>query len=97
MPDPQGSRTVRPPVSGPGTAHEGGDAGPGRCYHRAMDILLVLILILVVVIIWRGPKTLPLLGKAFGQGVKEARKEIGEIKSDVTGGSSADDDAPKTS
>ena len=61
-----------------------------------MDILLVLILILVVVIIWRGPKTLPLLGRAFGQGVKEARKEIGEIKSDVTSGSSADDDAPKS-
>jgi Sec-independent protein translocase protein TatA len=60
-----------------------------------MDILLVLILILVVVIIWRGPKTLPLLGRAFGQGVKEARKEIGEIKADVTAGS-GDDDAPKT-
>jgi Sec-independent protein translocase protein TatA len=69
-----------------------------------MDILLVLGLILVVVIIWRGPKTLPLLGRAFGQGVKEARKEIGEIKSDVTGGgadtsagSGDDPDAPKIS
>jgi len=61
-----------------------------------MDILLVLVLILVVVIIWRGPKTLPLLGKAFGQGVKEARKEIGEIKSDVTGGTNAEDDEPKS-
>jgi Sec-independent protein translocase protein TatA len=49
----------------------------------AMDILLVLVIVLVVVIIWRGPKTLPLLGKAFGQGVKEARKEIDEIKTDV--------------
>ncbi|HYO43829.1 MAG TPA: twin-arginine translocase TatA/TatE family subunit [Candidatus Limnocylindrales bacterium] len=65
-----------------------------------MDILLVLVLILVVVIIWRGPKTLPLLGRAFGQGVKEARKEIDEIKSDVTGdGASSGDDpeAPKAS
>ena len=61
-----------------------------------MDILLVLILVLVVVIIWRGPKTLPMLGKAFGQGVKEARKEIGEIKSDVTGGTSTDGDEPKS-
>jgi TatA/E family protein of Tat protein translocase len=47
------------------------------------DILLVLVIVLVVVIIWRGPKTLPLLGRAFGQGVKEARKEVSEIKSDT--------------
>jgi len=47
-----------------------------------MDILLVLIIVLVLVIVWRGPKTLPLLGKAFGQGVKEARKEMEDIKSD---------------
>ena len=67
---------------------------------RDMDILLVLVLILVVVIIWRGPKTLPLLGRAFGQGVKEARKEIGEIKSDATGDgvtAGSDDDATKPS
>jgi Sec-independent protein translocase protein TatA len=48
-----------------------------------MDLLVVLIVVLVVVIMWRGPKTLPLLGKAFGQGVREARKEIDEIKTDV--------------
>jgi len=48
------------------------------------DLALVLIIVLIVVIIWRGPKTLPLLGRAFGQGVREARKEIEEIKSDVT-------------
>jgi Sec-independent protein translocase protein TatA len=48
------------------------------------DILIVLVIVLVVVIIWRGPKTLPLLGKAFGQGVKEARKEIEDIKSDAS-------------
>jgi Sec-independent protein translocase protein TatA len=46
-----------------------------------VDILLVLIVVLVVVIIWRGPKTLPLLGRAFGQGVREARQEIEGIKS----------------
>ena len=64
-----------------------------------MELMVLLVIILVVVIVWRGPKTLPLLGRAFGQGVKEARKEIGEIKSDVTGGSSAgsDDDATKPS
>jgi Sec-independent protein translocase protein TatA len=48
------------------------------------DLVIVLIIVLIVVIIWRGPKTLPLIGRAFGQGVREARKEIEEIKSDVT-------------
>lgn len=58
-----------------------------------MDVMLVLIVALVVVIMWRGPKTLPLIGRAFGQGVKEARKEINEIKADVDG--SDDDETPK--
>ncbi len=58
---------------------------------RAMDILIVLVIVLVIVLMWRGPKTLPLIGKAFGQGVKEARKEIDDIKSDV---SSKDDTPP---
>ena len=46
------------------------------------DIALVLVIVLIVVVIWRGPKTLPLLGRAFGQGVREARREIDELKSD---------------
>jgi len=50
-----------------------------------MDILLVLIVVLILVVIWRGPKTLPALGRAFGQGVREARHEMDEIKSDVSG------------
>ena len=49
-----------------------------------MDLAIVLIVALVIVLIWRGPKTLPLLGRAFGQGVKEARKEIEGIKDDTT-------------
>jgi Sec-independent protein translocase protein TatA len=57
-----------------------------------MDIVIVLVIILVVVLIWRGPKTLPKLGKAFGQGVKEARQEIDGIKSDM----SPKDDAAAT-
>jgi Sec-independent protein translocase protein TatA len=48
-----------------------------------MDILLVLIIVLIIVIMWRGPKTLPLIGRAFGQGVKEARKEIDGMKADA--------------
>ena len=47
-----------------------------RCYHPRMDIVIVLVIVLILVLVWRGPKTLPSLGKAFGQGVKEARKEI---------------------
>jgi Sec-independent protein translocase protein TatA len=53
-----------------------------RCYHPRMDLAIVLIIVLVVVIMWRGPKTLPLLGRAFGQGVREARKEIDEMKAE---------------
>jgi Sec-independent protein translocase protein TatA len=65
-----------------------------------MDILLVLIVVLILVLIWRGPKTLPALGKAFGQGVKEARKEMDEIKTDVSGtkaDAAATDDSTPTS
>ena len=53
------------------------------CAMGPSHLLLILIVILIVVIIWRGPKTLPLIGRAFGQGVKEARREINEIKSDM--------------
>jgi TatA/E family protein of Tat protein translocase len=49
-----------------------------------MDILLVLIIVLVVVLMWRGPKTLPLLGRAFGQGMREARKEMDEMKAETS-------------
>lgn len=47
-----------------------------------MDIILVLIVVLVVVLVWRGPKTLPKLGAAFGRGVKEARREFDDARGD---------------
>jgi Sec-independent protein translocase protein TatA len=50
-----------------------------------VDVLLILIIVLIAVIIWRGPKTLPMLGKAFGQGVKEARKEMDGMREDMAG------------
>jgi Sec-independent protein translocase protein TatA len=50
-----------------------------------VDVLLILIIVLIAVIIWRGPKTLPMLGKAFGQGVKEARKEMDGMREDMSG------------
>ena len=63
-----------------------------------MDLIIILVIALIAVIIWRGPTTLPLLGKAFGQGVKEARKEMDEIKTDIGGkpdaGATAPDDTP---
>ena len=46
-------------------------------------ILAILLIILIVVLVWRGPKTLPLLGRAFGLGVKEARKELDGMKKDA--------------
>lgn len=55
---------------------------PMRAYHhRVNDLLLVLIVILILVVIWRGPKTLPELGKMFGRGVREARIEAGKLRS----------------
>jgi TatA/E family protein of Tat protein translocase len=47
------------------------------------DLIIVLVIVLIVVLIWRGPKTLPSLGRAFGQGVREARKEIDGMKADA--------------
>jgi Sec-independent protein translocase protein TatA len=44
------------------------------------DIAIILVVILVIVLIWRGPKTLPVLGQALGRGVKEARKEASELR-----------------
>jgi Sec-independent protein translocase protein TatA len=46
-------------------------------------LLLLLVVALVIVIVWRGPKTLPQIGQMLGRGVKEARKEAAEIKTDL--------------
>ena len=48
-----------------------------------MDLWIVLVIILVAVIVWRGPKTLPQLGKAFGRGVKEAREEAAKAQTEI--------------
>jgi Sec-independent protein translocase protein TatA len=53
-----------------------------RAYHPLVsDILLVLIVILVLVVIWRGPKTIPEIGRMFGRGVREARVEASKLRS----------------
>jgi Sec-independent protein translocase protein TatA len=55
-------------------------------------LLLLLVVALIIVIVWRGPKTLPQIGQMLGRGVKEARKEAAEIKTDLR-----KDDATATS
>jgi Sec-independent protein translocase protein TatA len=44
------------------------------------DILVVLIVVLIVVLVWRGPRTLPEIGRVFGRGVRAARDEARDIK-----------------
>jgi Sec-independent protein translocase protein TatA len=51
-----------------------------------MDVGIVLIAILILVLVWRGPKTLPDLGKALGRGVKEARREASAKEDDTSDG-----------
>ena len=45
---------------------------------RGMDIAIVLVVLLVLVLMWRGPKTLPRLGEAFGQAIRGARRAVDE-------------------
>jgi Sec-independent protein translocase protein TatA len=45
------------------------------------DVVVALIIVLIVVVIWRGPKTLPELGRMFGRGVREARAEASKLRS----------------
>jgi Sec-independent protein translocase protein TatA len=44
------------------------------------DLVIILVIVLVLVLIWRGPKTLPVLGQALGRGVKEAKREATEFR-----------------
>jgi len=45
------------------------------------DLAVVLIIVLIIVVIWRGPKTLPEIGRMFGRGVREARNEASKLRS----------------
>ena len=55
--------------------HPRRSAGPRPAYHVAVDIGLLLVVILIAVFVWRGPKTLPQLGRMFGEGVRAVRRE----------------------
>ena len=55
----------------------------GRAYHPGhmpTDVIIVLIIVLVIVVVWRGPKTIPEIGRMFGRGVREAREEINKTR-----------------
>ena len=68
----------------------------GRTIPSVNDLLLVLIVVLVIVVILRGPKTLPQIGRMFGQGVREARDEINKVRADDDpGGVASGDDTSK--
>jgi TatA/E family protein of Tat protein translocase len=45
-----------------------------------MPLDIILVIALIIVVFWRGPKTLPLLGRAFGKGVREAKREMNELR-----------------
>jgi len=44
------------------------------------DAAVILLIVLIVVLVWRGPKTLPQLGRFLGRGVKGAREEARSMK-----------------
>ena len=46
-----------------------------------MDLIIALVIVLIIVVIWRGPKTIPDIGRMFGQGVREARAEAIKLRS----------------
>lgn len=59
-----------------------------------MDLWIVLIVILILVLVWRGPKTLPQLGRAFGRGVREAREEASKAQTEIQSRTTTDSDDP---
>lgn len=58
------------------------------------DLVIILVVILVLVLVWRGPKTLPQLGHAFGRGVKEAREEAAKAQAEIQTRTTTDADDP---
>jgi Sec-independent protein translocase protein TatA len=59
-----------------------------------MDLLLILIVILILVVVWRGPKTLPLIGNALGRGIREARQEATKGQDEIQATTSGEPAAP---
>jgi len=57
------------------------DAAYRRTIPDVGDLVIVLIVVLILVVIWRGPRTIPEIGRMFGRGVREARIEAGKLRS----------------
>ena len=57
-----------------------------------MDLWIVLVVILILVLVWRGPKTLPQLGRAFGRGVREAKEEATKAQAEIQSRTTTDRD-----
>jgi len=49
---------------------------PPLAYHVEVDVGLLLIVLLIAAFVWRGPKTLPQLGRMFGEGIRAVRREV---------------------
>lgn len=47
-----------------------------------VDLIIALVIVLIIVVIWRGPRTIPEIGRMFGRGVREARAEAAKLRSD---------------
>jgi Sec-independent protein translocase protein TatA len=48
------------------------------------DLAVLLLVILIFAILFRGPKTLPVIGRMLGRGVRATRSEASEIADSVT-------------
>ncbi len=46
------------------------------------DTFVILVIVLVIVVVWRGPGTLPQIGRMLGRGVKGAREEARAMRKD---------------
>lgn len=50
-----------------------------------VDLVIALVIVLIIVVIWRGPRTIPEIGRMFGRGVREARAEAAKLRSEDDG------------
>ena len=60
------------------------------------DTLVALIIVLVLVLIWRGPKTLPEIGRMLGRGVRNAREEAKSLRGEGPDGTGTTDTTDKS-
>jgi Sec-independent protein translocase protein TatA len=59
-----------------------------------VDLGILLVIILIVVFVWRGPKTLPDLGRTFGEGLRAIRHEAQKATDDHPDTQAGDEPGP---